>query len=217
MPEPVQADIQQGYDKVAVAYASAFIHEQDHKPMDREMLRRFADSVRGKGPVCDMGCGPGQIAAYLFHQCDLHSVFGMDLSQRFVQEAARLNPLIPFRQGNMLKIDATDNTWAGITAFYCIIHIPHAQVVEALKEMGRVLKPGGLILLTYHIGQESVHLTDWFEEQVSMDFNFYDPVEMETYLQAAGYTNIQTTLRQPYAPEVEHQSHRAYVFAEKPI
>ena len=215
MSEPIQVDIQQGYDRVAAAYARAFIHEQDNKPMDRDMLQQFADRVRGKGPVCDMGCGPGQIAAYLYHHCDLKSVFGMDLSPRFVEEAAGLNPSISFRQGSMLAIDAPGDSWAGIAAFYCIIHIPHAQVVDVLKEMKRVLKPGGLLLLTYHIGCETVHIDQWFDQQVSMDFNFFEPDEMENYLKLAGYTTIHTTIRQPYAPEVEHQSRRAYVFAEK--
>jgi SAM-dependent methyltransferase len=213
--EPVTADIQEGYNRVAAAYARKFIHEQEQKPMDREMLQQFAAEVAGKGPVCDMGCGPGQIAAYLYHHCGLKDVFGMDLSPRFVEEAQKLNPQIPFRQGNMLAIDEADNTWAGITAFYCLIHIPHSEVVNALKELKRVLKPDGVLLLTFHIGSETVHISDWFDQQVSMDFNFFEPVEMERYLESAGFKSIQTTVRQPYAPEVEHQSHRAYLFARK--
>lgn len=57
--EPVQSDIQSGYDKAAAAYAHEFIDEQAKKPMDCEMLQRFADEVCGKGVVCDIGCGPG--------------------------------------------------------------------------------------------------------------------------------------------------------------
>jgi SAM-dependent methyltransferase len=214
--EPVIEETQQGYNKVAAAYARAFIDEQDKKPMDREMLQRFATETAGKGLVCDMGCGPGQIAAYLYDHCGLKTVLGMDLSPRFIEEAQKLHPQIPFRQGNMLAINEKEAAWAGITAFYCLIHIPHSQIVDALKELKRVLIPGGVLLLTFHIGSDIVHVDQFFEEQVSLDFIFFEPQEMEGYLQAAGFERIETRTRPPYAPEVEHQSHRAYIFAYKP-
>ena len=213
--EPIEKDIQAGYDKVAAEYAQKFINEQDTKPMDQLMLQRFADEVRGKGLVCDLGCGPGMIAAWLYDHCGLKDVMGVDLSARFVEEAQKLHPQIEFRQGNMLHLDFAENTFAGATAFYCLIHIPHAQVVDALKEIKRVLKPGGVLLLTFHIGSEIVHVDEFFEQPVSLDFVLFQPEEMEGYLRNAGYEKIETTVREPYAPEVEHQSRRAYIFATK--
>ena len=215
--EPVSEDIQSGYDQVAADYALAFLDEQDKKPMDREMLHRFADEVRGKGMVCDIGCGPGQIAAFLYEHCALKQVMGLDLSQRSVEEAQKLHPDMVFRQGNMLSIVENENAWAGITAFYCLIHIPHSQIVDGLKELKRVLQPGGVLLLTYHIGNEILHVDTWFDKKVSMDFILFEPEEMEGYLKSAGFERILTTVRDPYAPEIEHQSRRAYVFAYKPF
>jgi hypothetical protein len=40
---------------------------------------------------------------------------------------------------------------------------------------------------------------------------------MVDYLPEAIYEHIDTTIRALYAPEVEQQSHRAYIFARKPI
>lgn len=213
--EPIQKDIQQGYDKVAAEYARRFLDEQAKKPADQQMLAHFADEVRGKGPVCDLGCGPGQIAAWLNEHCGLDEVMGIDLSPCFIAEAQRLHPQIEFQQGDMLHLDVADNSWAGATAFYCLIHIPHAQIVDALKEIKRALKPGGVLLLTFHIGSEILHVDKFFEQEVSMDFVLFEPQEMEGYLKAAGYERIETTVRDPYAPEIEHQSHRAYIFARK--
>lgn len=214
--EPVQKDIQSGYDRVAAEYARRFEDEQASKPMDREMLQRFADEVRGRGGVCDIGCGPGQIAAWLYENCGLKDVTGIDLSPRFVEEARRMHPQIEFRQGDMLKLDVPDGAWVGVTAFYCLIHIPHDRMVDALKEIGRALQPGGVLLLTFHIGSEIKHIDEWFDQPVSMDFIFFEPAEMEGYLKEAGFERIETTIREPYAPEVEHQSRRAYIFARKP-
>lgn len=205
---------QDGYDTVAPEYAEKFKDEMDYKPFDRDCLDRLAREIGDLGPICDMGCGPGQIARYL-HRRGVNAL-GVDLSPKMVAEAQRLNPEIHFHQGNMLALPDTDNSWGGIAAFYCIIHIPREQVVVALREMKRVLKPGGVLLVTFHIGSEIEHVEDWFEKPVNLDFAFYQPNEMEKWLKDAGFELEETLVREPN-PEVEYASRRAYLFARKPI
>jgi SAM-dependent methyltransferase len=206
-------DVQTSYDHVAGEYASRIFNELDNKPMDRALLDRFAMEVHRLGPACDLGCGPGQIALYL-HRRGVDA-FGIDLSPGMVEQARQLNPGIPFRQGNMLSLDAEDNSWGGIAAFYSIIHIPPEQVVLALRELIRVLRPGGLLALTFHIGQEILHLDEWWGEKVSVDFYYFQPDDMEGYLRAAGFEIERIVERAPYQ-DVEYQSQRAYIFARKP-
>jgi SAM-dependent methyltransferase len=198
------------YDQVAADYAEKFKDEMDDKPFDRDCLDCLAREVGNLGPICDMGCGPGQIARYL-HRQGVEAV-GVDLSPRMVAEAQRLNPEIPFHQGDMLSLSDADHSWGGIAAFYCIIHIPRNQVVDALREMKRVLKPGGVLLVTFHIGQEIKHLDEWWEKSVNLDFAFYETEEMETWLEEAGYEIEETLVREPN-PAVEVATRRAYLFA----
>jgi SAM-dependent methyltransferase len=136
---------QTGYDTVASEYADKFKDEMDDKPADRSYLDRLAKEVGALGPICDMGCGPGQIARYLHRQGV--QTLGVDLSPKMVEEAGRLNPEIHFHQGNMLALPDAENSWGGIAAFYSIIHIPHEQIVDALLELKRVLRPGGVLLV----------------------------------------------------------------------
>src|SRR6266498_2526245 len=208
------ADTQASYDHVSVKYAEKYKDEMDYKPFDRDCLDRLAREVGDLGPVCDMGCGPGQIARYL-HRCGVDTL-GVDLSPRMIAEAQRLNPNIPFHQGDMLALPDADNSWGGIAAFYCIIHIPREKIVAALGEMKRVLKPGGVLLITFHIGDEIKHLNDWWEKPVNLDFAFYQPEEMEKWLIDAGFELEETLVREPN-PEVEVATRRAYVFARKTI
>jgi hypothetical protein len=49
-----------------------------------------------------------------------------------------------------------------------------------------------------------------------MDFHFLDPQSVKSDLEAAGFVVEEIIERAPYAPEVEHQSRRAYIFARKP-
>jgi SAM-dependent methyltransferase len=202
------------YDTVAPEYAEKFKNEMDDKPSDRDCLDRLAREVGDLGPICDLGCGPGQIARYLHRQGV--DTLGVDLSPQMIAEAQRLNPGIPFHQGNMLALSDTDSSWGGIAAFYCIIHIPREQIVDALREMKRVLKPGGVLLVTFHIGTEIMHIEEWWEKPVNLDFAYYKPDEMENWLKDAGFESEETLIREPN-PAVEVATQRAYLFARKPI
>ncbi|KYF58369.1 hypothetical protein BE08_03270 [Sorangium cellulosum] len=203
--------VKESYDRVAGVYTETFFHELERKPFDRELLDRFAREVAGRGPVCDMGCGPGHVAAYLASRGV--EALGVDLSPEMVAHAQRLSPGIPFRQGDMLSLDVGDGAWAGIAAFYSIIHVGRQDVVRALRELRRALRDGGALLLGFHGGQEVVHLDSWWEQPVSVDFTFFEPDEMTGYLKTAGFAVEESLARPPYA--FEHQTRRVYILARK--
>jgi len=87
--------------------------------------------------------------------------------------------------------------------------------VQALEEFRRVLRPGGLLLLAFHIGADAIHLDEWWGHSVSVDFFFFRPDEVAECLRSAGFEIAEIIERDPY-PDVEHQSRRAYVFARRP-
>ena len=203
-------DTQTSYDRVVDEYVRRISNELKDKPLDRQLLGRFADNVRNLGLACDIGCGPGHVARYLYE----HGVkiCGVDISSEMVERARRLTPGVKFRQGDMVALDVPDETWAGIVAFYSIIHISRADVERVLRELRRVLRPGGLLLLSFHIGDETIHLDEWWGQQVCIDFFFFQSAEMAGYLTSAGFDIEEIIEREPY-PDVEHQSRRSYIFA----
>lgn len=207
------SDIQRSYDSVAQEYADEIYAELADKPFDRELLDRFAKRV-GSGRVCDLGCGPGQIARYLRDRGV--DVFGLDLSAGMLAQARRLNPEIEFVQGSMLALALGSETLDGITAFYSIIHIPRQQVMSALSEMRRVLKPGGCLLITFHLGTEDTHHDELFGRPVKLDVAYFTTMEMSGYLLAAGFRVEESLERDPYAPEIEYQSRRGYLLTSRP-
>jgi hypothetical protein len=50
------------YDLVAEEYVRRLYHELENMPLDCEVLECFAAAVRDQGLVCEIGCGPGQVA-----------------------------------------------------------------------------------------------------------------------------------------------------------
>jgi SAM-dependent methyltransferase len=205
---------QTSYDLVADEYVRQIFDELQHKPLDRQLLDRFAASVRDVGPACDMGCGPGHVARYLFERGV--PISGIDLSAAMVERARQLTPTVEFRQGDMSALDLADQSYAGIAAFYSIIHIPRPELPGTLAELRRVLRPGGLLLLAFHIGDDSLHLDEWWDQKVNVDFFFFRSEEMARHLREAGFEIEEIIEREPY-PDVEHQSRRSYIFARRPV
>jgi len=203
-------DVRHSYDSAARAYAEHLASELDRKPLDRHLLNRFAEAVRGVGLVADLGCGPGHVARYL----DAQGVrmVGIDLSPEMIRVASELQPGIEFRAGDMRALDLPDGSLAGVIAFYAIVHFKPDELGPVFREMRRVLSAGGLALLAFHIGEEVVHLDDLFGAPVSLDFRFHVPERVIEALESAGFTVMERTDRQPYEG-AEHPSRRCYILA----
>src|SRR5208282_4667512 len=214
MDDGIIHSIRESYDRLADEYARRIFNELQHKPLDRELLDRFASKVARSGEVCDIGCGPGQVARYLRDAGT--TVFGLDLSPRMLAQARQLNPDISFLEGNMAALGLQDGKLAGIAAFYAIVNIPKESLTVVFREMERVLQPGGLLLVAFHTGDEVLHEDELWGLPISMDFFFFQPSAIRNYMEAAGLAVEETIERGPYPPEVEYQSRRAYIFARKP-
>ena len=204
-------NVRKSYDSAAEAYAEHLADELTQKPLDRHLLNRFAEEVRGRGLVADLGCGPGHVARYLHEQGV--SVLGLDLSEQMIQVARRLHPGIEFRVGDMTRLDLSDGALAGVVAFYAIVHFTPAELDAVLSEIRRVLAPGGAALFSFHIGDEVVHVEDLFGATVDLDFRFHVPKDVTDALLRAGLQVREHTEREPY-DGAEYPSRRCYLLAK---
>jgi len=205
--------IKNTYNAVAKEYSKNFLNDHAAKPMDREMLKRFTDEISVHEPVWDFGCGTGQTVKYL-QSLDLH-VSGLDLSEKMLKEARALNPEHDFLNGNLLDLNFNDDSIAGIVSFYAMVHFTEDQALTSFQEIFRVLKPGGLLLFTFHVGKKTILLTEFLGQKIDIDFMFFTTSFITDCLEETGFKNIETYERDPY-PDVEYQSRRAYLFARKP-
>lgn len=211
LPDP--NDMSASYDAVAEEYVRRVACELQHKPFDCSLLDRFARMTRPGGIVADVGCGPGHVGSYL-HGRGVR-VCGLDFSAQMIERARDLNPEIEFIVGDMRAIPVPDGEWAGILAFYSIIHIPPAQMVSVIEELRRVLEPGAPMLLAFHIGNEIVHLDEWWNQRVSVDFHFFQPRQVWDWLTSVGLSVEEMLEREPYSADIEHQSRRCYAIARR--
>jgi ubiquinone/menaquinone biosynthesis C-methylase UbiE len=200
------------YDQVAADYTARIADELAGKPLDRALLHAFAEQVGTLGPVADLGCGPGHVAAFL--AATGVEVAGIDLSSGMIAQAQQRYPSLAFHQGDMRSLAVADATFGGISAFYSIIHLTEDELVPTFVEWWRVLRPTGSVLVAFHIGDTVVHLNEWWQQSVDLDFRFLPVASVTAALLQAQFI-IQAVLeRSPY-PNVEHPSQRAYVLARK--
>ncbi|MFC5827382.1 class I SAM-dependent methyltransferase [Nonomuraea insulae] len=158
-------------------------------PYLRATLALFAELVRtaGGGPVADVGCGPGHVTAYL--QGLGLDAFGVDLSPTMIEVARRDHPLLRFEVGSMTDLDLPDASVAGLLAFWSLIHVPDDAVPMAFDHFKRVLRPGGTLLLGFHVGDESRLKTRGYGgHPMKVHVHRRRPTQVAGWLRDAGFT-----------------------------
>jgi SAM-dependent methyltransferase len=192
------------YDTVAESYLDRLGGYPDDDAHDRALFGLFAELVArtGERRVVDAGCGPGQVTAYLA-TLGLDA-FGIDLSPGMVDLARRRNPGLGFDVGSMTDLDVGTGSVGGFLAWYSLIHVPDAEVAGVLAEAARVLRPGGVALLGFHVGDATAHKTQGYGGH-PMDVHVVRrPVErVAGWLEEAGFVVDEQIVRDPSA-EVPH-------------
>lgn len=117
-------DTRASYDAVAEGYAGRIRDALAGLPRLRAGFALFAEAVHaaGPGPVADVGCGSGRLAAHL-DRLGVRS-FGIDLSTAMLEVAKHEHPAGSFAAGSMTALPLADASMAGLVAFWSIIHVP---------------------------------------------------------------------------------------------
>ena len=185
------------YDAVAEAYEARFGDELAAKPRDRDLLAAFAATLPHGGVILDVGCGPGQIGAAV--RVGTHPVVGVDLSAAMAQlAAARLDAALA---ADALRLPVADGRAAGVVAFYSLIHLRRGDLVIAVRELARVLVPGGKVLASFHEGEGEVRIGQFLGADVPLAATLFDLEELFTTFEDGGLRVDVTERRPPYADE----------------
>lgn len=198
--------VRASYDAVAEAYEARFLDELDGKPRDRELLDELAAAAGD--PVVEIGCGPGQVGAYVRGRG--RRVVGIDLSNEMAARArTRLDGAVV---ADMRALPIASGAAAGIVAFYSLIHLPRADLTDALREFRRLLRAGGRVLFSAHEGEGEVVLDEFAGRPVPMIATLFGLDELVGACDAAGLRVLHAERREHYEGEV---TTRLYVLAAK--
>ncbi|MFE3028969.1 class I SAM-dependent methyltransferase [Nocardia tengchongensis] len=177
------------YDSVATTYADLTRDLLDQTPQERSVLASFADIVRaqGGGLVADVGCGAGRITAHL-RRLDVDA-FGIDLSPRMIDVARRDHPGLRFEVGSMTNLALAEASIAGLVAWYSLIHVPDDELGSVFDHFRRVLRPGGPLLIGFHVGDDSQVKTQGYGgHPMHLHVHRRQHSRMRAWLDDAGFT-----------------------------
>ena len=183
------SDTRSSYDTDAPGYAEKVRGLLDGMPYLRASLTLFADLVHsaGGGSVADVGCGPGYVTGYL-HDAGVDA-FGIDLSPQMIAIARRDYPDLRFEVGTMTDLELADNSVVGIVAFWSVIHVPDHAVPGVFEQFRRVLQPHGVLLVGFHVGDETRHTSEGYTGRpINVDSHHRRPSTITGWLRDAGFT-----------------------------
>lgn len=141
-------DIPSAYVARAEVLAGVLGREVAPDDPDREVIEAWAGGVPGR--ILDVGSGTGRWAGHLAALG--HTVDGIEPSGPFVDMARESFPTVAFRHGAISDLDGTQERWAGLLAWYSLIHMDGQELPVALATLHRVLEAGGQLLLSFFTG-----------------------------------------------------------------
>ena len=203
------------YDAVAERYAVAVDRELDHRPLERALLAALPELAGlddSPGIVADLGAGPGHVARHL-REIGLPTV-AVDLAPAMVAVARHRNG-VPAAAGSLTALPLASSSVAAAVVLFAWIHLTDDELAAAAAELHRVLRPGGVAVISFHVGDEVVHLDEWHGHAVDIDFRFLQPGAVTAGLAAAGL-RVEATLERAAIPDLEAPTRRCYLVARRP-
>jgi demethylmenaquinone methyltransferase/2-methoxy-6-polyprenyl-1,4-benzoquinol methylase len=122
------------------------------EPMLREAIQALKLAPGSQG--LDAGCGIGLQALLLAEAIGpTGHITGLDTSREFLQYAQNVvenSPLsgrITFKEGDVNKLPFDDNTFNWVWSVDCVGYPTEENPISTLKELARVVKPGGTVAI----------------------------------------------------------------------
>ncbi|OPF74303.1 SAM-dependent methyltransferase [Streptomyces antioxidans] len=205
--------VRESYDMVATEYVERVPPPAEMDPLSRAMLAGFAELVRtaGRGPVADLGCGPGRVTAHLTGLGV--SAFGVDLSPKMIGLARHAYPDLRFTEGSMTALETGGAELGGILAWYSTHHTPPRWLPTVFAEFHRTLAPGGFLLWGDYVGDERLRPTHGYGLPVTYESHLLPLDHLTDLLRRAG---LVVTARLEQEPGGRVRRPHACLLAHKP-
>ena len=106
----------------------------------------FDKYIKNNSHILDVGCGNGRLLKSLPRKINYT---GIDVSNKLIKIAKQSFTGAIFKTGDILNLKLNKNSFNIVLAIAVLNHVPSEKLrIQAVKEIYRVLKPGGYLLMT---------------------------------------------------------------------
>ena len=158
------------------------LHEVDTRHWWHLGMRSVAEALlagRLHGALLDAGCGTGGFLAWAASTGAFTRLCGIDVSAEAVQLARETVPNAELHAAPLDRIPFDDEAFDLVVSLDVLQHVPDRVVDASLRELRRVLRPGGALLVRTN-GDRRVR-------RVRDDWRTYDPEALTADLRRAGF------------------------------
>ena len=176
------------YSSASEQYIEHFDGDWDAHEVDAAFIRRHLQHSRG--PVLDLGCGPGSWTAYL-HDLGVPTT-GVDVVPEFIDHARVAHPGPAFRLASMTDLDVPQHSAGGVLSWYSTIHVQPEELPAVLTGFRQLLAPSGTLVLGFFTGPGDVVA---FDHAVVTAYRW--PADLlAQHLTRAGFAEVERMQRQ---------------------
>ena len=195
------------YDVIGTGY-------NNKRTADPYLAERLYENVvsTAKGPYLDIGCGTGNYTIAL--QNKGLEMWGIDPSSKMLETAQAKSDACHWALGSAENIPAGDNFFEGITGILTLHH--WKDFTAALKELYRVLKPGGKMVFFSSTPQQMENYWLNYYFKVILQDSIVQMPSYETIAAAAQNAGFKMLPSEPYFIQDSLQDHFLYVGKNRP-
>ena len=158
------------------------------------VLNRTGFSLQYFESILDFSCGPARLTQYLPRLSPRAQLFGSEIDEGLIKQAQKTCPTGEFKiSGLQPPLDYRDGKFDFIFSYSVFTSLSESGHQVWLKELSRLLRPGGVMLHTTH-SYENIRRVAMFYPDILGQFQLPEPVD-EFIKANRGYYYV------PYGPD----------------
>src|SRR5882672_9941016 len=162
--------------------------EKGHRPVGEQAIELMA--IRAGARVLDVGCGSGWATRLMAETAFNGRVVGIDIADemiRLTRDTSSSLPNVEFQVASAERLPFVDDEFTHAFSMESLYY--YADVLGALREICRVLEPGGLFLTVVDLYAENRPSHQWID-QLKVPVQLLSTAQYHSLFLQAGFANV---------------------------